>query len=303
MANPRFDGACVALVTPFDDQGVNEDVLRDLVRFHHAEGTDALLVCGSTGEAATMTKKEQGVAAQTVIDENRGRLPVIVGCGGSDTAVVAALAEQARMVGADAILVSAPPYNKPPQRGLIAHFQAVLEAADLPLIVYNVPGRSAVNILPETIAALAEDERVIGVKEASGDLAQVAELARLAGDHVILWSGNDENTIPVLALGGRGVISVLSNVAPRDTSRMVHAYLDGDTRGALELQLRYLPAIDALFSEPNPMPVKAGVGWLGFDVGPLRLPLVQPRAATVQALTRALESAGVQPRVAADAGV
>jgi len=303
MPDPRFDGACVALITPFDDRGVNERTLRELVRFHHAEGTDALLVCGSTGEAATMTSEEQRLAAEIVIDENGGRLPVVVGCGGSDTAAVARLAEQARDVGGDALLVSAPPYNKPPQRGLLAHFRAILDAAGLPLIVYNVPGRSAVNIQPATIAKLAEDERVIGVKEASGDLAQVAELARLTEGRLTLWSGNDENTVPILSLGGRGIISVLSNVAPRQTSRMVHLYLDGDVDAARALQLRLLPAIAVLFSEPNPIPVKAGVGWLGFDVGEPRLPLVAAEPATVDALGRELESIGMHRREEARSGV
>jgi 4-hydroxy-tetrahydrodipicolinate synthase len=299
MAEARFDGSCVALITPFDANGVHESTLRELVRFHHEEGTDALLVCGSTGEAATMSAHEQRIAAEIVIDENARRLPVVVGCGGSDTAVVATLAEQAADAGADAILVSAPPYNKPPQRGLISHFKAMLDAADLPLIVYNVPGRSAVNILPATIAALAEDERVIGVKEASGDLAQVAELARVAGDRVVIWSGNDENTLPVLSLGGRGVVSVMANVAPRRTSRMVHAYLEGRVDEAKSEQLALLPLIAALFSEPNPIPVKAGVAWLGFETGPLRLPLVEAEPATRQRTARALEELGIRPGAAA----
>ena len=164
MAEVRFTGSGVALVTPFDDAGVNESVLRELVRFHHRGGTDALIVCGSTSEAATMSAEEQRRAIEVVVDENAGRLPVIAGCGGSDTAAVVRLAVQAREAGADALLVSAPPYNKPTQRGLIAHYLAVLDAADLPLIVYNVPGRAAVNILPATVAELAADERVIGVK-------------------------------------------------------------------------------------------------------------------------------------------
>lgn len=178
MADPRFTGAGVALVTPFDESGVNERVLRELVRFHHREGTDALVVCGSTGEAAAMTPAEQRRAIEVVVDENAGRLPVIAGCGGSDTARVVELARQAREAGADALLLSAPPYNKPTQAGLIAHFRAVIDAGDLPAVIYNVPGRTAVNILPRTIAELASDERVIAVKEACGDIVQVAELAR-----------------------------------------------------------------------------------------------------------------------------
>lgn len=295
MADPRFTGSGVALVTPFDANGVHEAALRDLVRFHHREGTDALVVCGSTGEAATMSPQEQRRATEVVLDENRGRLPVIAGCGGSDTARVVELAVQAREAGADALLVSAPPYNKPTQRGLLAHFRAVLEAADRPLIVYNVPGRAAVNILPSTIAELAADERVIGAKEASGDLSQVAELARLVGERVAIWSGNDDQIVPILSLGGAGVISVLANVAPRDTSRMVHLFLEGDVAGSRVLQLRYLPLIKALFAEPNPIPVKTAVEWLGFDVGPLRLPLTPPEPAFRERLIAALCEAGLQP--------
>lgn len=298
MADARFIGSGVALVTPFNATGVNEGVLRELVRFHLAEGTDALIACGSTGEAATMTPKEQRRAAEIVVDESGGRLPVIVGCGGSSTSEVEALAVNARVIGADAVLVSAPPYNKPPQRGLIAHFHTVMAACELPLIIYNVPGRSAVNILPETIAALAEDEQVIGVKEASGDISQVAELARLVHDRLSIWSGNDDQIVPILALGGTGVISVLANVAPADTSRMVHRFLKGEVEAARALQLRYLPLISALFREPNPIPVKTAVAWMGFDVGPLRLPLVESDPAARDALIALLSETGVERRAA-----
>lgn len=298
MAQPRFVGSGVALVTPFDERGVNEKVLRELVRFHHAEGTDALIVCGSTGEAATMSPEEQRAASDIAIDENRGRLPVIIGCGGSDTAVVCRLAAQAAEAGADAVLVSAPPYNKPPQRGLIAHYRAVLDACDLPLVVYNVPGRAAVNILPGTLAKLAEDPRVIAVKEASGDIAQIAEVARLVGERIALWSGNDDQIVPVLALGGTGVISVLANVAPADTSRMVHRFLAGEVAAARAQQLRYLPLIAALFRESNPIPVKTAVRWLGFDVGPLRAPLVEADPAVRDELFATLGETGVERRAA-----
>ncbi|MGH7445160.1 MAG: 4-hydroxy-tetrahydrodipicolinate synthase [Longimicrobiales bacterium] len=295
MADPRFTGSGVALVTPFDARGVNEATMRALVAFHHAEGTDALVVCGSTGEAATMSAQEQRSATDIVIDANAGHLPVIVGCGGSDTAAVAHLARQARDAGADAVLLSAPPYNKPPQRGLVAHFRHVIEEADLPAVIYNVPGRSAVNILPETLAELAQDERVIAVKEASGDLSQVAEVARLVGHRLAIYSGNDDQIVPVLALGGTGVISVLGNVAPHATSRIVKAFLDGNLDEARVLQLRHLPLINALFDEPNPIPVKTAVAWLGFDVGPLRLPLVESDPAKRSALLAALEDLGITP--------
>jgi 4-hydroxy-tetrahydrodipicolinate synthase len=299
MADARFDGSGVALVTPFDADGVNEPVLAELVRFHHEQGTDALVVCGSTGEAAAMSREEQYRATSTVVAANAGRLPVIVGCGGTDTRQVRLLAEQAQRAGADALLLSAPPYNKPPQRGLVGHFRAVMEAADLPAIIYNVPGRAAVNILPETIAELVEDGRVIGVKEACGDISQVAELARLVGERVSIWSGNDDQVIPIMALGGRGVITVLGNVAPRDTSRMAHAYLEGQHQEAAALQLRYLPLIRALFAESNPIPVKTAVHWLGFAVGELRAPLcaADPRLQAV--VTRELQTLGITQRMQA----
>jgi 4-hydroxy-tetrahydrodipicolinate synthase len=251
---PLFQGSAVALVTPFDEAGVSEPVLRNLVRFHLEEGTAGLVVCGSTGEAATMVPEEQRTAVEVVVDEVARQVPVVAGCGGSDTAAVARLAREARLAGADAVLLSAPPYNKPPQRGLIAHFRAVLDAGDLPGILYNVPGRTSVGIEPETVAELAEDDRVIGVKEACGDLSKVADLAGLVGARLAIWSGNDDQILPVLSLGGQGVISVLANVAPADTQRMVTSYLEGDSATATALQLRYLPLIRALFGSPTRSP-------------------------------------------------
>ena len=296
MPNPKFEGSGVALVTPFDANGVNEGVLRELVAFHIDEGTDALIICGSTGEAATMSPAEQRVAVQVTADEAGGRIPVVAGCGGSDTQQVKALAANARAAGADGILISAPPYNKPTQHGLIAHYRAVMDAADLPTIVYNVPGRTAVNMLPQTIEELASDERVIGVKEACGDIVQIGELARRLADRLYIWSGNDDQVVPIMSLGGKGVISVLGNVAPRDTSRMAHAFLDGDVATARELQLRYLPLIGALFAEANPIPVKAAVEWLGFNVGPTRLPLTPITPSIHERLLEALKEVGLQTR-------
>lgn len=293
---PLFRGSGVALVTPFDDAGVNEAALRELVRFHLEEGTDALIVCGSTGEAAAMTPEEQERAVQVVAAESGRQIPVVAGCGGSDTAVVSRLAEGARRAGADALLLSAPPYNKPPQRGIAAHFRAVMDAGDLPAILYNVPGRTAVGIDPATVAELADDDRVIGVKEACGDLSQIADLAALLQGRIAIWSGNDDQVLPILSLGGHGVISVLGNVAPAATSRMVHAYLEGDTDTATDLQLRYLPLIRALFAISNPIPVKTLTGWLGFDVGPLRLPLVPLRDEERQRLIVAARDVGLEPR-------
>jgi 4-hydroxy-tetrahydrodipicolinate synthase len=299
MANPRFDGSGVALITPFDSSGVNEAVLAELVDFHVESGTDALIICGSTGEAAAMTADEQYRAAAVAVETSRGRIPIVVGCGGTDTRAVCLLGAQARRAGADAVLLSAPPYNKPPQRGLIDHFRAVMDAAELPAILYNVPGRTSVNILPETIATLVDGGGVIGVKEACGDIVQIAEVARLVGDRIALYSGNDDQVVPILSLGGRGVITVLGNVAPAQTSRMVHAWLEGAHQEALALQLRMLPLIRALFAEPNPIPVKTAVGWLGFDVGELRLPLTAADPAKQKLVTAAMQEAGIAPRMQA----
>src|SRR5690606_12474131 len=203
MSDALFVGSGVALVMPFGADGVDEAALRELVRFHLREGTDALVVNGSTGEAATMTPEEQRRAVEVVVEEASLRVPVIAGVGGSDTSAVVKLATSAREAGADGILLSAPPYNKPSQRGIVAHFRAVLDAADLPLIVYNVPSRTACNILPETVEQIASDPRVVGVKEASSDIVQIAELSRRVGDRVAIYSGNDDQVVPILSLGGR----------------------------------------------------------------------------------------------------
>lgn len=284
-----FTGSGVALVTPFDADGVDERALRGLVRFHLERGTDALVVNGSTGEAATMSPAEQQQAARVVVEESAGALSVVVGVGGSDTAAVARLARAAEEAGADALLMAPPPYNKPSQAGIAAHFRAALDACGLPAILYNVPGRTACNLLPETVERLAEDERIVGVKEASGDISQIAELCRRVAGEVAVYSGNDDQIVPVLALGGVGVISVLANVAPADTSRMVHHFLRGDVAGARALQLRYLPLVAALFAEPNPVPVKHAMSLLGHAAGEVRLPLLaaaEPTRARLAELMR-----------------
>lgn len=291
-----FVGCGVALVMPFlPEGGIDEPVLRQLVRFHLEGGTDALVVNGSTGEASAMSPAEQRRAVEVVVEEAAGRIPVIAGAGGSDTAAVTALARAAREAGADGLLLAPPPYNKPPQRGIVAHFRRVMDAADRPTIVYNVPGRTACNILPATVAELAEDPRVVGVKEASGDISQVAELCRLVAGRVAVYSGNDDQVVPLMALGGVGVISVLANVAPRETARMAHAFLEGEVAESRDLQLRLLPLIGALFREANPIPVKAAVELLGFPVGQPRLPLVAASPAVVTELRAALADLGAVP--------
>lgn len=293
MPTPPFVGCAVALVTPFTREGIDEGCLSELVRFHLRERTDALVVNGSTGEAATMSPEEQRRVAEIAVGATGGQIPVIVGVGGSDTAVVARLAQAAREVGAAGVLISPPPYSKPPQRGIVAHYRAVMEAGDLPTIVYNVPSRTACNILPETLEEIATDPRVVGVKEASGDIAQVAEVARRLGDRVALYSGNDDQALAVLALGGKGVVSVLANIAPADTSRLVHSYLEGNHEEALDIQLRYLPLVRTLFREANPIVVKAAVRALGFAVGDVRLPLVPVSQVVLLELTEQMRQVGL----------
>jgi 4-hydroxy-tetrahydrodipicolinate synthase len=228
-----------------------------------------------------------------VAAESAGALPVVVGAGGSDTAAVAGLARAAKAAGADALLLAPPPYNKPTQAGIAAHFRAALDASGLPAILYNVPGRTACNLLPATVAELAGDDRVVGIKEASGDISQIAEVCRLVAGEIAVYSGNDDQIVPVLALGGVGVISVLANVAPADTSRMVHDFLRGDVASARALQLRYLPLVAALFAEPNPVPVKLAVARLGFEVGEVRLPLLPAGEATAAMLAERMAEAGL----------
>lgn len=289
MTSPFFSGSGVALVTPFDESGVSEEALRELVRFHLREGTDALVVCGSTGEAVTMSPEEQRRTAEVVVEEAGGRIPVVCGVGGSDTAVAVRLARGARGAGVDGLLLAPPPYNKPSQAGIVAHCRAVIDAGSLPTILYNVPSRTACNLLPSTVEELADaDPLVVGIKEASGDISQIAELARRVVDRIALYSGNDEQILPVLSLGGRGVISVLANIAPASTSRMVHAFLDGAIEEARLLQLRFLPLIHALFREPNPVPAKAALREMGFAVGSVRLPLVELTSAGRSELLAAL---------------
>lgn len=293
MHTPPFVGCGVALVTPFAGGAVDEACLAELVRFHLRERSDALVVNGSTGEAAAMSPAEQRRVIECVVQAAGGAVPVIAGVGGSDTAVVSQLARSARAAGATTILVSPPPYSKPPQRGIIAHYRAILDAADAPIIIYNVPGRTACNILPETIEEIAADPRVVGVKEASGDIVQVAEIARRVGNRIALYAGNDEQALAVLALGGQGVISVLGNIAPADTSRLVHSFLDGRIEEARALQLRYLPLITTLFRESNPIVVKAAVRALGFPVGDVRLPLVPISEATHSELIERMRAVGL----------
>lgn len=270
-----FTGAGVALITPFnEDNSVNYEMLKTLVDRQIDGGTDAIIVCGTTGEPATMTEEEKLSVIKCVVERTAGRIPVIAGTGANSTQTVIDFSKKAESLGVDGLLIVTPFYNKATQNGLYAHYAAIAGAVKLPIIMYNVPSRTGCNIQPQTAARLGRDfDNIAGIKEASGNISQVAKLKSLAGDCLDIYSGNDDQVIPILSLGGIGVISVLSNVAPKETHDMVMDYLNGKVKSALDIQLKYLDLIDALFCEVNPIPVKAAMNLMGYNVGGLRLPL------------------------------
>lgn len=272
-----FKGAGVALITPFNsDLSVNYKELESLIERQINEGTDAIIVCGTTGEPATMTHDEKLEVIKFTVEKVAGRIPVIAGTGGNSTQAVVDFSKEVSLLGVDGLLIVTPFYNKATQNGLYEHYAQVANAVKLPIIMYNVPSRTGCNIKPETAVRLGEDfDNIVGIKEASGDISQVAKLAKLAKGKLDIYSGNDDQVLPILSLGGIGVISVLSNVAPKETHEMVMEYLDGNADVALTLQLKYLDLISELFSEVNPIPVKAAMNMLGYNVGGLRLPLTE----------------------------
>ncbi len=272
-----FKGAGVAIATPFNGDGsVNYDEFARLIDFQIDNGTDAIIVCGTTGESATMTEEEHKEVVRYCIDHVNKRVPVIAGAGSNCTQTAVELSEDAAKHGADAVLSVTPYYNKATQDGLIEHFTAVAKAIDIPVILYNVPSRTGVNIQPETAVRMCKDvDNIVGIKDATGNLAQTAKMMQLAEGCIDLYSGEDGLVVPIMSLGGIGVISVLSNVAPRQTHDMCMKALEGDCAGACEIQLKALPLVDALFSEVNPIPVKAALNMIGFEAGPLRLPLTE----------------------------
>ena len=282
-----FSGSGVALVTPFENSNnnnnpVNFKELERLIEWHIASKTDALIVCGTTGEASTLSESEKKAIFTFTVEMANGRIPVIAGTGCNDTADTIARSQFAEKAGADGLLIVTPYYNKCTQKGLIAHYTSIADAVNIPIILYNVPGRTGVNIAPETVAILAEHANIIGIKEASGDLSQVAKIASLCPKMFAIYSGNDDQIIPTLSLGGIGVISVLANIMPKETHDMVQHYLEGQHQLALELQLRLLSLINNLFIEVNPIPVKAAMQLMGMPVGSLRLPLTDMEDATKQ---------------------
>lgn len=288
-----FRGSGVAIVTPFKDDKVNFEKLGELIEWHIEQGTDAIIVCGTTGEASTMTDDEQKETIKYTVEKVNKRIPVIAGTGSNCTAHAIEMSKYAEKVGADGLLVITPYYNKSTQKGLIAHFTAIANEVNIPIIVYNVPGRTGVNILPSTLAELAKHPNIKGVKEASGNISQVAEIARLVPDNFYIYSGNDDMVVPLMSLKGDGVISVVANIAPKDTHDMVQKFIDGDIKGACELQLKMKPLIDALFIEVNPIPVKTAMNLMGFDMGNLRLPLVDMSDSNLEILKNRMKDYGL----------
>ena len=288
-----FQGSAVALVTPFTQDGVDFKKLGELVEYHIENNTDALVVCGTTGEATTMSDEEQLAVIKYVVDKTNKRIPVIAGTGSNNTMHSIYLSQEAERLGADGLLVITPYYNKANANGLKLHFETIANSVNLPIIMYNVPGRTSMNMKPSLVAELAKIENIVAIKEASGDLSQVAELCRLVPDDFAVYSGNDDSILPLLTLGGKGVISVLANVCPQETHDLVQKFFDGDIEGSRKIQLKLKPLIDALFIEVNPIPVKTAMNLLGFEVGNLRLPLAEMDIKNLEVLKKELANAGL----------
>ncbi len=274
MKNTIFKGAGVAIVTPMKPDGsVNYDKLRSLIDYQIENGTQAIIACGTTGESPTLTHEEHVEVIKTAVEHTAGRVPVIAGTGSNDTRYALELSKEAEALGADALLMVTPYYNKTSQAGLIKHYTYVADNVNLPIILYNVPGRTGTDIKPQTYAVLAEHKNIAAIKEANANINAITETMALCGNKIDLYSGCDEHILPILALGGVGVISVLSNVIPKQTNDICKYYFDGDIEKSRSLQLKYYSLIKALFSDVNPIPVKEAMNMMGFDIGQCRLPL------------------------------
>ena len=289
-----FTGSCCAIITPFDKDGnPNFDVMGEIVEQQIAGGTDAICVCGTTGESAAMNDKEHLEVIEYVVNKVNGRIPVIGGAGSNDTRHGIALCKDAASLGIDALLLVTPYYNKTSQRGLIQHYTVTADSVDIPIILYNVPGRTGLNIAPATLSTLADHPNIVGVKEASGNMAQVVEMMSLCADRLDFYSGNDEINVPIAAMGGKGAISVLANVAPRQAHDMMQYALDGNFKEAARLQMEALDLINSLFCEVNPIPVKEGMNILGFNAGGTRLPLYEMAPENVERLRKSMQNFGL----------
>ncbi|ALP05538.1 4-hydroxy-tetrahydrodipicolinate synthase [Clostridioides difficile] len=288
-----FKGSAVALVTPFtEDNNVNFEKLGELIEYHIENGTDALVVCGTTGEATTMSESEIFAVIKYTVEKVNKRIPVIAGTGSNNTMLSVHMSQEAEKLGVDALLIITPYYNKTNEKGLKLHFETIANSVKLPIILYNVPGRTKVNIKPFVVAELAKIDNIVAVKEASGDLAQVAEIAKLVPKDFAIYSGNDDTILPLLSLGGSGVISVLANICPKETHDLVTKFFEGDIEGSKKLQLDMDALIAALFIEVNPVPVKTAMNILGFNVGDLRLPLAEMEETNLNVLKQELTNFG-----------
>ena len=290
-----FEGAGVALVTPFKENGdVNYDKLEEILEEQIAGGTDAIVICGTTGEAATMSHEEHLSVIKYGCEVVKGRIPVVAGTGSNCTREAVYMSQKAEEVGADGVLLVTPYYNKATQNGLIAHFTTIAESIKIPALLYHIPGRTGVTMKPETIVSLCKNvPNIVGVKEASGNFSSIATMMSMADGCIDVYSGNDDQIVPLLSMGGKGVISVLSNVAPRQTHEICQKFFDGDVKGSAQMQLDAIPLISALFSEVNPIPVKAAMNMMGKEVGPLRLPLTEMEDAHKEVLKQAMKAYGI----------
>ena len=293
-----FTGAGVAIVTPMTKTGeVNYKKLGELLDYQIENGTDSIIICGTTGEASTLSHEEHLETIRYAIDKVANRVPVVAGTGSNCTETAVYLSQEAEKYGADGLLLVSPYYNKATQKGLIAHFTKIANSVKIPVILYNIQGRTGVNITPETIAYLVHNvENIVAVKEASGNISQVAKIAQLCGDAIDIYSGNDDQIVPLLSLGGKGVISVLSNIAPRETHEIVAKFMEGDLAGSLELQLKAIPLIEQLFCEVNPIPVKAALNLMGWEVGSLRMPLTDMEEVHQKKLKEAMDAFGIKAK-------
>lgn len=288
-----FTGSGVAIITPFTDDGVDFKKLEELLEWHVKEGTDAIIICGTTGEASTMTSDEKKAAINFTIDVINKRIPVIAGTGSNNTKLAVEMSTWADEAGADGLLLITPYYNKTTQKGCIEHFKAIAREVKKPIIIYNVPSRTGLNILPETLYELSKVPNIAGVKEASSDIVQITRLAQLCRDKLDIYSGNDDQVVPILSVGGKGVISVVANILPKNTHDMVAKFFEGDLKGSLDLQLNMFPLIKSLFIETNPIPVKEAMNLMGMNVGPLRLPLVNMSEKNLETLKKELKAYGI----------
>lgn len=291
-----FTGAGVAIVTPFnEDESINYDKLDQLIDYHCNNGTDSIIICGTTGESATMTEAEHAECVRFAIERTKGRIPVIAGTGSNCTKTAIELSVDAVEHGADGLLIVTPYYNKATQAGLYRHYEMVAKEAKAPIIMYSVASRTGCNIAPQTAADLVKNvDNIVGIKEASGNISQVAKIMSLTDGNIDLYSGNDDQIVPLLSLGAKGVISVLSNIAPQETHDICAKYFAGDVKGSLELQLKAIPLIEQLFCEVNPIPVKKAMQLMGVDCGPLRMPLTEMTEANAAKLAQAMKDFGIK---------